>query len=91
MARDVDARTILSHPETRTNFTNDVLELEAFLKLRQYELKNENNASMSMLADELMSVDEKTLNGMLNHAKKVLQGITNSSAVHYFNINTNPK
>ncbi|KAL6437066.1 hypothetical protein ACFW04_004991 [Cataglyphis niger] len=87
-----EAYTILDNPITRSEFINQLFELEAFLKLRLYEFKSDdrnNLLSFSQMQDASpilqLSTTETTQN-MLDNVQVVLSEILHSDVQHLHNI-----
>ncbi|XP_063992598.1 CDK5 regulatory subunit-associated protein 3 [Diachasmimorpha longicaudata] len=83
-----EALTILDNPKTRSDFIDQLLELEAFLKLRLYELKSDNRQNlltMSQMQEASpvlqLSTVESTQN-MLDNVQVILSEILDSRVQH---------
>ncbi|KMQ98640.1 cdk5 regulatory subunit-associated protein 3 [Lasius niger] len=92
VATGCDAYTILDNPITRSEFINQLFELEAFMKLRLYEFKGDdrnNLLSFSQMQDASpilqLSTTETTQN-MLDNVQVVLSEILHSNVQHLHNI-----
>ncbi|XP_029664980.1 CDK5 regulatory subunit-associated protein 3 [Formica exsecta] len=92
IAMGFEAYTILDNPITRSEFINQLFELEAFLKLRLYEFKSDdrnNLLSFSQMQDASpilqLSTTETTQN-MLDNVQVVLSEILHSNVQHLHNI-----
>lgn len=91
-ARGNEALTILGNPVTRKTVTNDILELEAFLKIRIHEMSSQSDGlTLSMLPDALQIYDENLVREMLQNAQIILSEINNPNSLHYLNITTNAR
>lgn len=82
--------TLLDNPETRANILNDLLELSSFLKMRLYEMSNENNLLfMSQLQDSSSVIQKQTSESITEVQKKVskaITGLTNKRIQYLHNI-----
>ncbi|KAG7203765.1 hypothetical protein KM043_013788 [Ampulex compressa] len=87
-----EAYTVLDNPTTRTDFINQLFELEAFLKLRLYEFKNDdskNLLSLSQMQDAspiLQLSTQESIQIMLDNVQVVLSEILDSKVQHLHNI-----
>ena len=90
-ATGTEAYTILDNPTTRSDFINDLFELEAFLKLRLYEFKGNdtvNFLSFSQLQDSSV-LQHSTLENsqdMLDNVQVILSEILDTKVQHLHNI-----
>ncbi|CAK9823607.1 CDK5RAP3-like protein [Anthophora retusa] len=91
-ATGTEAYTILDNPVTRSDFINQLFELEAFLKLRLYEFKGKDSVnflSFSQLQDSYSvlqhSTAENTQN-MLDNVQVVISEILDTKVQHLHNI-----
>ncbi|EZA50664.1 CDK5RAP3-like protein [Ooceraea biroi] len=87
-----EAYTVLDNPATRSEFINQLFELEAFMKLRLYEFKGDdknNLLSFSQMQDAApilqLSTTESTQN-MLDNVQVVLSEMLHSNVQHLHNI-----
>ncbi|XP_033625343.1 CDK5 regulatory subunit-associated protein 3-like [Asterias rubens] len=95
IARGTDSFTLLDHPPTRNNFTNDLLELEAFLMQRINEMKgtmdilsaNQFQSAPSIL--QMKTSDD--VSAMLVKVRSVLKYLTDSTTQHLLLIKSSPK
>ncbi|KAK1130712.1 hypothetical protein K0M31_018825 [Melipona bicolor] len=91
-ATGTEAYTILDNPSTRNDFINQLFELEAFLKLRLYEFKGDDNVnflSFSQLQESSSIVQNSTLESsqnMLDNVQVILSEILNTKVQHLHNI-----
>ncbi|KAF3425618.1 hypothetical protein E2986_13097 [Frieseomelitta varia] len=91
-ATGTEAYTILDNPPTRDDFINQLFELEAFLKLRLYEFKGDNNVnflSFSQFQESSSIVQNSTLENsqnMLDNVHVILSEILNTKVQHLHNI-----
>ncbi|KAH0552599.1 hypothetical protein KQX54_013134, partial [Cotesia glomerata] len=86
-----EALRILDNSKTRDEFIDQLLELEAFLKLRLYELKNERHGhpNMSQIQEsstilQLSSLD--SIQNMLDNVQIVLSAILDNQVQHLHRI-----
>ncbi|CAG5073475.1 Similar to Cdk5rap3: CDK5 regulatory subunit-associated protein 3 (Rattus norvegicus) [Cotesia congregata] len=86
-----EALRILDNSKTRDEFIDQLLELEAFLKLRLYELKNERQGhpNMSQIQEsstilQLSSLD--SIQNMLDNVQIVLSAILDNQVQHLHRI-----
>ncbi|XP_014299530.2 CDK5 regulatory subunit-associated protein 3 [Microplitis demolitor] len=91
-----EALRILDNPETRNDFIDQLLELNAFFKLRLYELKNESNNlfNMSQIQEASDILQLSTLNSiqnMLDHVQVVLSAILDNQVQHLHRIKHSPR
>ncbi|KOC65049.1 CDK5 regulatory subunit-associated protein 3, partial [Habropoda laboriosa] len=91
-ATGTEAYTVLDNPATRSDFINQLFELEAFLKLRLYEFKGDdsiNFLSFSQLQDSSSILQHSTLErtqNMLDNVQVVISEILNTKVQHLHNI-----
>ncbi|XP_071579641.1 CDK5RAP3 protein homolog isoform X2 [Temnothorax nylanderi] len=97
VATGFEAYTILDNPTTRSEFINQLFELEAFMKLRLYEFKGDdrnNLLSFSQMQDASsilqLSTIETTQN-MLDNVQVILSEILHSNVHHLHNIKHYPR
>ncbi|XP_024883737.1 CDK5 regulatory subunit-associated protein 3 [Temnothorax curvispinosus] len=97
VATGSEAHTILDNPTTRSEFINQLFELEAFMKLRLYEFKGDdrnNLLSFSQMQDASsilqLSTIETTQN-MLDNIQVILSEILHSNVHHLHNIKHYPR
>lgn len=87
-----EAYTVLDNPTTRSEFINELLQLETFLKLRLYEFRNDdknNLLSFSQMQDAAPILQLSTMESaqsMLDNVQIVLSEILNSNVQHLHNI-----
>nr|XP_012227194.1 PREDICTED: CDK5 regulatory subunit-associated protein 3 [Linepithema humile] len=92
MAVGTEAYTILDNPTTRSEFINQLFELQAFMKLRLYEFKgNDRNnlLSFSQMQDAspiLQLSTTETTQSMLDNVQIVLSEILHNDVQHLHNI-----
>ncbi|XP_076249403.1 CDK5RAP3 protein homolog isoform X2 [Calliopsis andreniformis] len=91
-ASGTEAYTVLDNSTTRTDFINDLHELEAFLKLRLYEFKTDNSInflSFSQLQDSSSILQHSTLENtqnMLDNVQVILSEMLDTKVQHLHNI-----
>ncbi|XP_077282758.1 CDK5RAP3 protein homolog [Temnothorax americanus] len=97
VATGSEAYTILDNPTTRSEFINQLFELEAFMKLRLYEFRGDdrnNLLSFSQMQDASsilqLSTIETTQN-MLDNIQVILSEILHSNVHHLHNIKHYPR
>ncbi|XP_034933586.1 CDK5 regulatory subunit-associated protein 3 [Chelonus insularis] len=92
-----EALTILDNPKIRNDFIDQLLELEAFFKLRLYELKSESKTNLLSLSQmqlaspilQLSTMD--STQNMLDNVQVVLSTILDSRVQHLHSIKHSPK
>ncbi|GAB0096521.1 CDK5RAP3-like protein [Sergentomyia squamirostris] len=74
IARGEEALNILDSPKYRDQFIDELMELEAFLKMRLYELTTSSDSSMISLTfqDEISAQDTNTIQQMIVNVEVVL-------------------
>jgi len=90
------ALTILDNPETRNDFIDQLMELEAFLKLRLYEFKSDkdtNLLSMSNMQESsfLQMATLDSTQSMLDNVQIILSEMLDSKVQHLHNIKHSPR
>ncbi|KAF6212088.1 hypothetical protein GE061_012608 [Apolygus lucorum] len=78
------ALSVLDNSATRTNLTNQLKELQTFLKLRLYESDKEGTV------DSIVE-SKQALGDMLAKVEEILDLLTSTTALHYYNILYSPK
>lgn len=92
-----EALTILDNPSSRNEFIDQLLELEAFLKLRLYEYQGDsrnNLLSMSQMQQAspiLQLATADSTRSMLDHVQILLTEILDSRVQHLHNIKHSPR
>lgn len=95
VAKGNDAYGILDNPRTRNQIIDDLMELEAFLKMRLFEMSSENDLlTISQMQDaptilQMQSIE--TITSMLDSVGVVLNDLTNKRTSHLHNIKHSPK
>lgn len=95
IARGDEALTILDHPKYREQIINDLSELEAFLKMRLFEMAHESDVlSMSEMQDAPTILQMQTLETVTSLSDCVniaLSCLTNKRTQHLHNIKHSDK
>lgn len=94
VAKGDQAYTILDSPNYRERFTDELYELEAFLRMRLYELRQVNSASsniMFSLMESISTHDEESIRKMLNNVEIILKEISHEHTRHLFQLKHSPK
>ncbi|XP_066589774.1 CDK5RAP3 protein homolog [Prorops nasuta] len=86
-----EAYTILDNPKTRNEFINQLFELEAFLKMRLFELKADSNnvisfSQMQEAAAIIQLATVESTQNMLDNVQVLLSEILDSKLQHLHNI-----
>lgn len=93
VAKQDEAYSILDSPAYRDNLLDELYELEAFLKLRLYELSSSDKVlviSMSLL-DGYTDHDTKSVNEMVKAVEAALSALTASVYMQIYQIKHSPK
>ncbi|XP_065367417.1 CDK5RAP3-like protein [Calliphora vicina] len=88
------AYTLLDSPYYRERFTDELYELEAFLRMRLYELRQVNSASsniMFSLMESISTHDEESIRKMINQVEIILREISSEHTGHLFQLKHSPK
>lgn len=94
VAKGDQAYTLLDSPNYRERFTDELYELEAFLRMRLYELKQVNSASsniMFSLMESISTHDEESINKMLKQVEVIIKEISSENTRHLFQLKHSPK
>ncbi|XP_004525972.1 CDK5RAP3-like protein [Ceratitis capitata] len=93
VAKGEQAYTILDSPTYRDRFLDEIYELEAFLRMRLYELNQLDASSniMFSLMDTISTYDADSIRKMLTNIEKVLCEICNEQTRHLFQLKHSPK
>ncbi|XP_043464206.1 CDK5 regulatory subunit-associated protein 3 [Leptopilina heterotoma] len=97
VATGKEALTVLDNPSTRNEFIDQLFELEAFLKLRLYEFKSDNNKNlltMSQMQEASSILQLATLDStqnMLDNLQIILTEMLDSRIQHLYNIKHSPR
>ncbi|RZF46398.1 hypothetical protein LSTR_LSTR014644 [Laodelphax striatellus] len=89
VAEGKHALTLLDNPETRTEFINELLELESFVKMRLLEMQSES-ISMLVSNNQLQETTENVAS-MLDSIIVIKQLITDPSTTDLHNIKHSPR
>jgi hypothetical protein len=92
-AKDDEAYTLLDSPYYRDAFLDELYELEAFLKMRLYELQSSDKVhviSMTLL-DGFTDHDVKSVNEMISIVSDVITSISTSLIMQLHQIKHSPK
>lgn len=92
-AKDDEAFTLLDSPNYRDTFLDELYELEAFLKMRLYELHSSDKVhviSMTLL-DGFTDHDVKTVTEMISTVAEVITSISTSLIMQLHQIKHSPK
>lgn len=93
VAKDEEAFNLLDSPQYRDTFLDELYELEAFLKMRLYELQSNDKVhviSMTLL-DGFTDHDVKTVNEMLASVDDIIVSISTSLILQLHRIKHSPK
>ncbi|XP_066996998.1 CDK5 regulatory subunit-associated protein 3 isoform X2 [Anabrus simplex] len=95
VAKGTEALTLLDNPKTRNTFIDDLMELQAFLKVRLFEMQGASDLlSLSQLQDASPILQLQTTQSvltMLDHVQITLGQITDSRTQHLHNIKHSPR
>lgn len=95
VAKGIDALTILDNPKTREAIANELVELEAFLKMRIFEMSNESDllsvSQMQEASNILQMQTFESVTGLHDLVQVALNEFTNKRTVHLHNIKHSPK
>lgn len=92
VAKGNEAYTLLDSPKHREQFIDEVYELEAFLKLRLYELSSDKHQFCSIGSVENFSDhDAKSVLDMLSNVNVTLGSVTDETLYHLHQIKHSPK
>lgn len=93
VARGDEAYCIFDSPEYREKFINELLELEAFLRMRLYELSTADKVQILSLTmmDNFPDHDAKSLTQMLSHVDVVYSNLSSAQIQHLHQIKHSPK
>lgn len=93
VAKGDEALTLIDSPHYRDAFLDELFELEAFLKMRLYELTASDKVhviSMSLL-DGFTDHDAKSVNAMIASIGEVIAAMTNAIYMQIYQIKHSPK
>ncbi|XP_023305440.2 CDK5RAP3-like protein [Lucilia cuprina] len=94
IAKGDQAYTLLDSPNYRERFTDELYELEAFLRMRLYELRQVNTASsniMFSLMESISTHDEESIRKMITQVEIILKEISSENTRHLFQLKHSPK
>ncbi|KAL9706028.1 hypothetical protein quinque_009546 [Culex quinquefasciatus] len=93
VARGDEAYCMFDSPEYREKFINELLELEAFLRMRLYELSTADKVQILSLTmmDNFPDHDAKSLTEMLSHVDVVYSNLSSAQIQHLHQIKHSPK
>jgi hypothetical protein len=90
IARGTDALTVLDNPKTRDQIINELMELDAFLKIRLFELSSESDIlAMSQMQNAPASLQMQTvesISSMNDCVNVALSELVNKRILHLHNI-----
>ncbi|MBN3312918.1 CK5P3 protein, partial [Atractosteus spatula] len=95
VARGEDALTLLENPQTRSQFINELMELELFLVQRLTEMSEEGDVlAMSQFQQAPPVIQAQTrdkVQAMLSQVRSMLEQLTNLRMQHLFTIQASPR
>ncbi|KYM80581.1 CDK5RAP3-like protein [Atta colombica] len=97
VATGCEAYTVLDNPTMRSEFINQLFELEAFMKLRLYEFKGDDKNNllsfnqMQNASSILQLSTTETTQNMLNNIQVILSEMLHNNVQHLHNIKHYPK
>ena len=94
IAKKEQAYTLLDSPNYREKFIDELYELEAFLKLRNYELnqlENSNNIILSLMGNMLSTHDTKSVGRMVTNIVTIIGKVQKDQTQHLFQLKHSPK
>lgn len=95
IARGVEALTILDNPKTREAIINELVELEAFLKMRLFEMSNESDllsvSQMQEASNILQMQTFESVTALHDIVQVALNEFLNKRSQHLHNIKHSPK
>ncbi|KAH8314316.1 hypothetical protein KR059_000988, partial [Drosophila kikkawai] len=92
-AKGDQAYTLLDSPNYRDRFLDEIYELESFLRLRLYELKQLESSSdiMFSLMDNITTRDAESIKKILSSVEKIIQQTSDEQTRHLFQLKHSPK
>ncbi|XP_017839782.1 CDK5RAP3-like protein isoform X2 [Drosophila busckii] len=92
-AKGDQAYTLLDSPNYRDRFLDEIYELDAFLRMRLYELKQLDNASniMYSLMDNISTHDTESITKILKDVELIIQQSSDEQTRHLFQLKHSPK
>ncbi|KAL9922647.1 CDK5RAP3 protein homolog [Glossina fuscipes fuscipes] len=93
IAKGDQAYTLLDSPTYSERFTDELCELESFLKMRLYELRHLDTSSniMFSLLDNISTHDEASICKMLTNVEDILTAISCQQTRHLFQLKHSTK
>lgn len=93
IAKGEKAYTILDSPPYRDRFLDEIYELDAFLRMRLYELSQLDASSniMFSLMDCISTYDAESIRKMLRNIEQILDAVCNEQTRHLFQLKHSPK
>lgn len=95
IARGIDALTVLDNPKTRETVINELVELEAFLKMRLFEMSNESDllsVSQMQEASNILQIQTfESVTALHDLVQVALNEFLNQRTQHLHNIKHSPK
>ncbi|RZC38538.1 hypothetical protein BDFB_013304 [Asbolus verrucosus] len=95
IAKGTEALTLLDNPKTRDQIINELMELDAFLKMRLFELSNDSDIlAMSQMQDAPTALQMQTtesITTMSDCVNVALSELMNKRISHLHNIKHSPK
>jgi len=84
---------LLDSPNYRDRFLDEIYELESFLRLRLYELKQLETSSdiMFSLMDNIATHDAESIRKILSAVEKIIQQTSDEQTRHLFQLKHSPK
>jgi len=84
---------LLDSPNYRDRFLDEIYELESFLRLRLYELKQLETSSdiMFSLMDNIATHDAESIRKILGAVEKIIQQTSDEQTRHLFQLKHSPK
>ncbi|EDV55386.1 CDK5RAP3-like protein [Drosophila erecta] len=92
-AKGDQAYTLLDSPNYRDRFLDEIYELESFLRMRIYELKQLESSSdiMFSLMDNIATHDGESIRKILASVEKIIQQTADEQTRHLFQLKHSPK
>ncbi|XP_048730566.2 CDK5 regulatory subunit-associated protein 3-like [Ostrea edulis] len=97
VAKGEDAMSILDNPRTRVLFIDDLMELEAFLSQRLFELESDSAGgdvlSSSQMQDAPSSIQlpQDTVTGMISQVRDIIAAFSTVKMHHLLSIRNSPR
>uniref|UniRef100_A0A034WEC0 CDK5RAP3-like protein n=1 Tax=Bactrocera dorsalis TaxID=27457 RepID=A0A034WEC0_BACDO len=93
IAKGEQAYSILDSPTYRDRFLDEIYELDAFLRMRLYELNQLDASSniMFSLMDSISTYDAESIRKMLKNIEQILGEVCNEQTRHLFQLKHSPK